>query len=75
LFDHPNDLAAAASTYAKGAKRLRDVGAGTPIETEVNQLATTMESISGRLARGVDDGDTSVVPRAAKRLQEACGIQ
>jgi hypothetical protein len=72
LFDHPNDLAFAAKVYAEGAVKLRKLGAGTPIEAQINNVAATFESFASELQRGVDDGDTSRLPKAGAPLQKAC---
>jgi hypothetical protein len=75
VFDHPNDFVAAARIYAKGAKTLRDIGAGRPIETEVNRLAMAMESLSAELARGIDNKDNRDLAPAAQALADKCGIR
>jgi len=72
LFDHPNDLAFAAKVYADGAVKLRKLGAGTPIEAQINNVAATFESFASELQRGQDDGDTSRLPKAGAPLQKAC---
>ena len=72
LFDHPNDLVFAAKVYADGAVKLRKLGAGTPIEAQINNVAATFESFASELQRGEDDGDTSRLPKAGAPLQKAC---
>jgi len=72
LFDHPNDFAFAAKAYADGAARLRTLGAGTPIEVQINKVATTFESFASELGHGEYDGDTSELPKAGAPLQKAC---
>jgi hypothetical protein len=75
VFDHPNDFAAAARIYAKGAKALRDVGAGTPIETDLNRLAVAMESLSAELARSINNRDNRDLTSAGQALADKCGIR
>jgi hypothetical protein len=72
LFDHPNDIPFAAKVYAEGAVKLRKVGAGTPIEAEINKVAATFELFASELERGEAGGDTGRLPRAGEPLQRAC---
>ncbi len=72
LFDHPNDFPFAAKVYAEGAVKLRKVGAGTPIEAEINKVAALFETFASELRRGEEGGDTGRLPKAGEPLQKAC---